>query len=71
MPKLTPVSWKDLIRKLRQTGFERPYSGGKYLYMIKGRLTIRVPNPHHTDIGISLLNRILKQAGIPRAHWAE
>jgi len=37
--------------------------------MIKGNLTIRVPNPHQADIGKELLTRILRQAGITREEW--
>jgi hypothetical protein len=37
--------------------------------MIKGDLTLRVPNPHQNDIGMELLGRILKQARIERSEW--
>ncbi|RSD35508.1 MAG: hypothetical protein CI953_117 [Methanohalophilus sp.] len=29
MPKLNPVDWKTLVKRLRELGFEGPYSGGK------------------------------------------
>ncbi len=69
MPSFGPVSRNELISYLRQLGFEGPYSGGKHQFMIKGNLTIRVPNPHQTDIGRELLSRILRQAGITKAEW--
>ncbi len=37
--------------------------------MVKGDLVLTIPNPHGRDIGIGLLARILKQAGISRAEW--
>jgi hypothetical protein len=37
--------------------------------MIRGSVTIRVPNPHQSDIGRELLARILRQAGVERAEW--
>ena len=40
-----------------------------HLPMIKGDITIRVPNPHQADIGKELLARILRQAGISRDDW--
>lgn len=30
---------------------------------------VRVPNPHGSDIGIDLLRRILRQAGISEEEW--
>ena len=60
MGKLKPISHKELVRKLRKLGFDRPYSGGKHLFMIKGNLTLTIPNPHGKDISVELLKRILK-----------
>jgi predicted RNA binding protein YcfA (HicA-like mRNA interferase family) len=69
MPAFGPVKRKDLIRYLKQFGFEGPYSGGKHQFMARGEITIRVPNPHQGDIGRELLARILRQAGISKEEW--
>ncbi len=69
MPPFGPVKRRDLIRYLRQFGFEGPYSGGKHQFMVKDDITLRVPNPHQSDIGKELLARILKQARIKRDEW--
>ena len=69
MPAFGPVKRKDLVWYLGQLGFEGPYSGGKHQFMVKGDITIRIPNPHQTDIGRELLRRILHQAGISRDDW--
>ncbi len=71
MPPFGPVKRKDLLRYLRQLGFMGPYSGGKHPFMLKGDITIRVPNPHQADIGKELLARILRQAGISKDDWEE
>jgi len=71
MPALSPISRRDLIRRLRAAGFEGPYSGGKHSFMIKGNLTLTVPNPHKGDIGRELLARILRQAGITPKQWGK
>ncbi len=71
MPPFGPVKRKDLLRHLRQCGFDGPYSGGKHPFMVKDDITIRVPNPHQADIGRELLARILRQAGINRDDWEE
>jgi predicted RNA binding protein YcfA (HicA-like mRNA interferase family) len=69
MPPVGPIKRRQLIRYLRRLGFEGPYSGGKHQFMIRGDVTVRIPNPHRSDIGRELLVRILKQAGIDRATW--
>ena len=69
MPPFGPVKRKDLLRYLRQFGFDGPYSGGKHPFMLKGDITIRLPNPHQADIGRELLARLLRQAGISKDDW--
>jgi predicted RNA binding protein YcfA (HicA-like mRNA interferase family) len=69
MPKLGPVSRRELIRRLQQLGFEGPFAGGKHPQMRRGTLTLIVPNEHQGDLTVDLLVRILKQAGISREEW--
>lgn len=69
MPPFGPLSRRDLVRWLRQAGFEGPYSGGKHALMVKGEISLVVPNPHQGDIGRELLARILRQAGVTREEW--
>lgn len=37
--------------------------------MRRGRVRLILPNPHGGDIDISLLRRILRQAGISQEEW--
>lgn len=69
MPPFGLIKQKDLVRNLKFLGFDGPYSGGKYPFMIKGTLTIAIPNPHRSQLGKELLSRILKQASISREDW--
>ncbi|MBU1707698.1 type II toxin-antitoxin system HicA family toxin [bacterium] len=69
MPHFGPIKRKDLIRYLERSGFKGPFSGGKHAFMIKGEITLRIPNPHQSDIGKELLARILRQAGIDKDEW--
>lgn len=69
MPRLSPVSWTVFVRRLKSLGFDGPYQVGKHPYMIKGDLVLTIPNPHGSDIGVDLLTRILRQAGISRTDW--
>ena len=69
MPKLGPVPLRVFIARMRKFGWSGPYQEGKHPYMIKGSITLTVPNPHESEISQDLLVRLLRQAGIPRAQW--
>jgi hypothetical protein len=58
-----------LIRKFRSLGFEGPRRGKKHPFMQRGKLKVRITNPHEGDIDISLLGEILDQAGISDEEW--
>ena len=69
MPRLGPIKRRDLIRHLKQLHFEGPFSGGRHQFMVRGDVTVRIPNPHSSDIGRELLTRIPRQAGITLDEW--
>jgi predicted RNA binding protein YcfA (HicA-like mRNA interferase family) len=69
MPAFGPIQRKDLIRYLKQLGFEGPYSGGKHQFMVKETLRLTIPNPHKGEISKALLGKILRQAAISREEW--
>ena len=71
MPTFGPISRRDLVRYLREIGFDGPYPGGKHQYMVKGELKLTIPNPHQGDISQALLARILRQGNITRDDWEE
>lgn len=66
---MNPLSRQEFIKKLRKVGFEGPYSGGRHSFMKKGKLKLRVPNPHQGDIDGALINEIIRQAGISKEQW--
>lgn len=37
--------------------------------MLRDNLRLILPNPHHHDIGVALLTRLLRQAAINRQEW--
>jgi predicted RNA binding protein YcfA (HicA-like mRNA interferase family) len=69
MPTFGPISRRDLVRYLRDVGFDGPYPGGKHQYMVKGELKLTIPNPHQGDISQALLARMLRQGNITRDEW--
>jgi predicted RNA binding protein YcfA (HicA-like mRNA interferase family) len=69
MPRLGPIKRRDLVRYLKQLQFEGPFSGGRHQFMVRGDITVRIPNPHAGDIGRELLARVLRQAGVSSEEW--
>jgi predicted RNA binding protein YcfA (HicA-like mRNA interferase family) len=69
MPRLGPIKRKDLIRYFKELGFDGPYSGKRHQFMVRGDITVWLPNPHEGDIGRDFLARILRQAGIEHDEW--
>jgi len=68
--KFVPVSRRELIRRLGTFGFRGPCKGSHHDYMVKGEIRVTIPNLHKgTDIGVSLLAKVLKEAGIDREDW--
>lgn len=66
---MSPISHRDLIRRLHSLGFEGPFAGGKHSFMIRQNIRLTLPNPHKGDIGIGLLKRILRQADVTEDEW--
>jgi hypothetical protein len=69
MGRLTPITRRDLVIRLRLLGFSGPFSGGRHQFMVRGGLRLTLPNPHQGDIGADLLVRVLRQAGVEREQW--
>jgi len=69
MPAFAPIKRNNLIKALKQAGFEGPYAGGKHEFLVKGELRLILPNPHQGEISKDLLARILRQANISREQW--
>lgn len=67
----TQTTRPELIRKFRALGWEGPVSGGKHAFMKRGTRKVRIPNPHGSDIHVSLLKEILRQAEISEAEWVQ
>lgn len=65
MPHWGPISRRELIRALRAVGF----AGGKHQFMVQSDIVLTIPNPHGGDIGVGLLARVLRHAGVSRVEW--
>lgn len=69
MPRIGPIKRNDLVKYLRQLGFEGPFSGGKHQFMLKSEIRLTPPNPHRQEISAGLLVRILRQASVEKETW--
>jgi predicted RNA binding protein YcfA (HicA-like mRNA interferase family) len=69
MPPFKPVKRKELIKALKEAGFDGPFTGGRHEFLVKGELRLILPNPHQSDISKDLLARILRQANLTREEW--
>ena len=59
------------MARLKALGFSGPYTGGRHQFMVRGSIRLILPNPHRGEIGVDLLKRILRQAGIEEEEWLE
>ncbi|MGA3112807.1 MAG: type II toxin-antitoxin system HicA family toxin [Syntrophobacteraceae bacterium] len=71
MPKIPPCSRQELIRKLKQLGFNGPYPGGRHSYMKRGSFRLTIPNPHGDQIDPVLIKVILRQMKISPEDWLD
>ncbi len=70
MTKLVPISGKNLCKILEKLGFEKIHGKGSHIRFKHpdGRRTV-VPVHSNEDLGIGLLNEILKQTKINREEY--
>ena len=59
------------MARLKALGCSGPYTGGRHQFMVRGSIRLVLPNPHRGEIGVDLLKRILRQAGIEEEEWLE
>ena len=69
MPKLGPLPWRELVRRLRVLGFDGPFKGGNHPYMVRGDLVLTIPNQHRGDISADLIARLLRQGDLSQEEW--
>ena len=69
MPLFGPIKRRELVACLRRLGYGGPYAGGRHEFMLRGNVSVTIPNPHGSDIGPNLLAKVLRQAGVTRNEW--
>lgn len=72
MPKLGPTKHRQLIKYLRQLGFDGPFGQGRrHSIMIRGDRTLTIPNKHGSGVinDVNLIKKVLGQAGVTVEEW--
>src|ERR1017187_2976543 len=67
--RLTPVTRRELIKRLRNLGWDGPFSGGKHQFMVRGAMKLPIPNPHGGVLSVGMVSEILKETEISREDW--
>ena len=50
MSKLSPVSRRELIKRLLSLGFDGPFSGGRHEFLVRNNRRLILPNPHRGEV---------------------
>ena len=69
MPHFGPIKRRDLSSRSAVPDSKGPYAKRRHEVMIRGDVSLPIPNPHQGDIAKNLLAVILRQAGISRQEW--
>lgn len=59
MPKWTPCKRRDFIKKLRQLGFDGPYSGTRHQFMLFENHRLAIPS--NAEYSVSQLRFMLQE----------
>jgi predicted RNA binding protein YcfA (HicA-like mRNA interferase family) len=67
--RLTPITRRELIKRLRKLGWEGPFAGGKHEFMVRSAMKLPIPNPHGGALSVGMVSEILRETGISREEW--
>jgi predicted RNA binding protein YcfA (HicA-like mRNA interferase family) len=56
-------------KRLRNLGWDGPFSGGKHEFMVRGAMKLPIPNPHGGVLGVGMVSEILRETEISREDW--
>jgi predicted RNA binding protein YcfA (HicA-like mRNA interferase family) len=73
MSKLTPLKPREVMRKLRQLGFDDPFPGGRHPRMVHPDTGTIIPVPMHKgkNVSVGIIRAIIREVGLSREEWIE
>lgn len=70
MARITPLSYRDIIKKLRKLGFVfRRATGGTHEIWWNEQTKKTCVVPHHKEIKTGTIRSIIKQAGVSKDNF--
>ena len=75
MPRMVPISRRELIRWLKKLGFEGPFHGTRHDFVRRDSDGMKLPIPRDDakskEIGVGFQKEILVETGVSRAEWMD
>jgi len=72
MSNLSPLPYRDVIKKLRKLGFAfRRATGGSHEIWWSEKIRKTCVVPHHKEIKVGTIRSIISQAGVSEADFLE
>ena len=73
MLHIAPISRRELIRRLKELGFEGPYHGGKHDFVRRPTDQLKLALPRSDargrEIGVEFQKRIPNEIGVSGKEW--
>lgn len=69
MPKLTPVSYKILVKIFESLGYVKARQKGSHISMVKSGSPRPIIVPAHAEVSIGVIQSCLRTAGIDRDEY--
>ena len=71
MPRLSPVSWRALVRVFEQDGFEVDRTRGSHIVMVKSGMARPIVIPRHRQVKVPIIRNSLRTAGMSVERYFE
>ena len=71
MPRLSPVSWRVLVRVFERDGYEVDRMSGSHIVMAKPGITRPLVIPRHREVKVPIIRNNLRTAGMSLDRYFE
>jgi predicted RNA binding protein YcfA (HicA-like mRNA interferase family) len=71
MPKITPTSWKVLVKIFEADGFIKNRISGDHIVLVKNGVARPVVIPKYSEIGLDIIKSNMRTAGMSRDRYFE
>lgn len=71
MPKISPTSWKVLVKIFEADGFVKNRISGDHIVLVKNGVARPVVIPKYSEIGLDIIKSNMRTAGMSRDRYFE